>query len=116
MMHSEKLSALSRISAGIAHEIGNPLTSISSYVQILREMDFDDFTKESLDTIAKHIARIVDIVRQMSSFSKTASSDLKQHDIHKLIALTLELVKYDKRMKGVSPIDPGIHEYYFKCC
>jgi PAS domain S-box-containing protein len=102
MMHSEKLSALSRISAGIAHEIGNPLTSISSYVQILREMDFDDFTKESLDTIAKHIARIVDIVRQMSSFSKTASSDLKQHDIHKLIALTLELVKYDKRMKGVS--------------
>jgi signal transduction histidine kinase len=101
MMHSEKLSALARISAGIAHEIGNPLTSISSYVQILREMDHDEFTRESLDTVAKHINRIADIVRQMSSFSKTKTSDLRHHDVHGLIAMTLDLVKYDKRMKGI---------------
>ncbi len=101
MMHSEKLSALARISAGVAHEIGNPLTSISSYVQILREMDFDDFTKESLDTIAKHINRITDIVRQMSSFSRTTVPDLKFHDPRQLVDLTLELVRYDKRMKDI---------------
>ncbi|MEW6110141.1 MAG: ATP-binding protein [Nitrospirota bacterium] len=101
MMHSEKLSALARISAGVAHEIGNPLTSISSYIQILREMDFDDFTKESLETIAKHINRITDIVRQMSSFSRTTVSELKPHNIHEIVDLTLELVKYDKRMKNI---------------
>jgi PAS domain S-box-containing protein len=101
MMHSEKLSALARISAGVAHEIGNPLTSISSYVQILREMDHDEFTTESLDTIAKHINRIADIVRQMSSFSKTKTSDLTRHDVRDLVTMTLDLVKYDKRMKGI---------------
>ena len=101
MMQSEKLSALARISAGIAHEIGNPLTSISSYVQILREMDHDEFTRESLDTVAKHITRIADIVRQMSSFSKTRASDLRHHDALALVDLTLDLVKYDKRMKGI---------------
>jgi signal transduction histidine kinase len=101
MMHSEKLSALARISAGVAHEIGNPLTSISSYVQILREMEFDEFTKDSLDTIAKHINRITDIVRQMSSFTKTAVPDLKPHDIRQLVLLTLDLVKYDKRLKKI---------------
>jgi PAS domain S-box-containing protein len=101
MMQSEKLSALARISAGIAHEIGNPLTSISSYVQILREMDHDEFTKESLDTVAKHITRIADIVRQMSSFSKTRESDLGHHDALELVDMTLDLVKYDKRMKGI---------------
>ena len=101
MMHSEKLSALARISAGVAHEIGNPLTSISSYVQILREMEHDEFTRESLDTIAKHINRITDIVRQMSSFSKTATSDLKSHDVRELVMLTLDLVKYDKRLKDI---------------
>jgi len=101
MMHSEKLSALARISAGVAHEIGNPLTSISSYVQILREMEHDEFTKESLDTVAKHINRIADIVRQMSSFSKTKSSDLRHHDVKELVQMTLDLVKYDKRMKGI---------------
>ena len=101
MMHSEKLSALARISAGVAHEIGNPLTSISSYVQILREMDHDEFTKESLDTIAKHINRIADIVMQMSSFSKTRTSELRHHNIRELVDLTLDLVKYDKRMKNM---------------
>lgn len=101
MMHSEKLSALARISAGVAHEIGNPLTSISSYVQILREMEHDDFTKESLDTIAKHIHRITDIVRQMSSFSRTKGSDLKHHNVQELVDMTLDLVKYDKRMKNI---------------
>ncbi|MDH4231244.1 MAG: ATP-binding protein [Nitrospirota bacterium] len=101
MMHSEKLSALARISAGVAHEIGNPLTSISSYVQILREMEHDEFTRESLDTIAKHINRIADIVRQMSSFSRTATSDLKPHDVSEIVALTLDLVKYDKRLKNI---------------
>lgn len=102
LMHSEKLSALARISSGIAHEIGNPLTSISSYVQILREMEHDEFTKESLDTIAKHITRIADIVRQMSSFSRTKASNLKHFDIHDLVDMTLDLVKYDKRMKDIS--------------
>lgn len=101
MMHSEKLSALARISAGVAHEIGNPLTSISSYVQILREMEHDEFTKESLETIAKHINRITDIVRQMSSFAKTATSDLKPLDVQELVSLTLDLVKYDKRLKNI---------------
>ncbi len=99
MMQSEKLSALARISAGVAHEIGNPLTSISSYVQILREMEHDEFTRESLDTIAKHIARIVDIVRQMATFAKTATTDLKASDVRELIMMALDLVKYDKRMK-----------------
>lgn len=101
MMHSEKLSALARISAGIAHEIGNPLTSISSYVQILREMEFDDFTKESLNTISRHINRISDIVRQMSSFSKTTAPDIKPHKINGLLNSTLELVRYDKRLKDI---------------
>lgn len=111
MMNSEKLSALARISAGVAHEIGNPLTSISSYVQILREMDHDEFTKESLDTIAKHINRIADIVRQMSSFSKTRTTDLRHADIQDLVRQTLDLVKYDKRMKHITigiNIPPGL--------
>ncbi|MBP1746809.1 MAG: hypothetical protein H6Q54_1424 [Deltaproteobacteria bacterium] len=109
LMHSEKLSALARISAGVAHEIGNPLTSISSYVQILREMQHDEFTNESLDTIAKHINRIADIVRQMSSFSRTAISELKPLDVRDLVVLTLDLVKYDKRMKNIT-IDLDIPE------
>ncbi|HHN64549.1 MAG TPA: sensor histidine kinase [Nitrospirae bacterium] len=101
LMQSEKLSALARLSAGVAHEIGNPLTSISSYVQILKDMDFDDFTKEALETISRHINRIATIVRQMSRFSKTQAEEIKNVKIPELVNSTLELVKYDKRTKNI---------------
>ncbi len=102
LIQSEKIAALARLSAGVAHEIGNPLTSISSYVQILKEMEFDDFTKDALDTISKHISRIAHIVRQMSSFSKTKAEDIKDHNIKELIQSTIDLVKFDKRTKNIN--------------
>jgi signal transduction histidine kinase len=37
----------------------------------------------------------------MSSFSKTRASDLGHHDARELVDMTLDLVKYDKRMKGI---------------
>jgi PAS domain S-box-containing protein len=104
MMQSEKLSALARLSAGVAHEIGNPLTSISSYVQILKDMDLDDFTKEALETISRHINRITAIVRQMSSFTKAKEEDIQDKRIEEIIESTIQLVKYDKRMKNIEVI------------
>ncbi len=104
IMHSEKLAALGRLAAGIAHEIGNPLTSISSFAQILKERATDDFTKESLDTIYHHIMRISSIVSRMSHLSKLPEMDLKQCDINHLIESTLDIVKYDNKLKNIKII------------
>jgi C4-dicarboxylate-specific signal transduction histidine kinase len=104
IMHSEKLAALGRLAAGIAHEIGNPLTSISSFAQILKERATDDFTKESLDTIYHHIMRISGIVSQMSQLSKLPEMDIKQYDINHLIESTLDIVKYDNKLKKIKII------------
>jgi signal transduction histidine kinase len=102
LIQSDKLAALSRLSAGVAHEIGNPLTSISSYVQIMRGMDSDDFTKGALETISKHIDRIASIVKKMSSYAKTREKETRSYHIGELIENTVELVKYDKRTKNIS--------------
>lgn len=104
IMHSEKLAALGRLAAGIAHEIGNPLTSISSFAQILKERASDDFTKESLDTIYHHIMRISGIVSQMSQLSKLPEMDFQQCDINHLIESTLDIVKYDNKLKNIKII------------
>ncbi len=110
MMHAERLAALGRLAAGVAHEIGNPLTSISSFVQILKERAEDDFAKESLDTILNHIHRIADIVREMSSFSKVAPIELSYVEINNLIEQSLELVRYDRRMQHIKVIKSLDHE------
>jgi C4-dicarboxylate-specific signal transduction histidine kinase len=111
LMQTEKLSALARLTAGVAHEIGNPLTSISSYIQILQDHVQDDFSKEALSIISNHINRISLIVRQMSRFAKAKPEEIKPVDIKAIIDSTLELVRYDKRMKQVNvevSIDEGI--------
>jgi two-component system NtrC family sensor kinase len=98
VMHSDKLAALG-LSAGIAHEIGNPLTSISSFAQLLSEMSTDEFTQNSLAIINKHIQRITDIVRRMSTFSRADSLNIQYVQLNDILQSTLDLVRLDKRMK-----------------
>lgn len=104
LIHSEKLASIGRLAAGIAHEIGNPLTSIFSFVQILREMEDDPFKKESLDTIYFHINRISEILKQLSGFSKMPTHEIKECNINELIETTINLVQYDKRAKNINII------------
>ena len=104
ILRSEKLAALGRVAAGIAHEIGNPLTSISSFVQILKEKADDDFSKESLETIHHHILRISEIVGQMSRLSKLPKMDLRACNINQILESSMEIVKYDEKLNNIEVI------------
>ncbi len=103
IIHSEKLASIGRLAAGIAHEIGNPLTSIFSFVQILREMeDEDEFKKESLETISFHVNRISQILKQLSGFTKMPGGESKPCSVNETVKTALGLIQYDKKAKGVS--------------
>jgi len=104
VIHSEKLAALGRLAAGVAHEIGNPLTSISTFAQLLREMATDEFAQSSLDIINTHIQRITEIVRQMSAFSRPGEANIKLHQVNDILTASLDLMKFDKRMKSTIDI------------
>ncbi len=101
MLHSEKLSSVGRLTAGIAHEIGNPLTAVFSFLQILRDMEQESFKKESLETVLFHINRIAEIVRQLSSLSKVAPPELKKVNVNRILGQALDLMKYDKRARQI---------------
>jgi two-component system NtrC family sensor kinase len=100
VLHSEKLAALGRLAAGVAHEIGNPLTSISTFAQLLREMSQDEFTQNSLDIINNHIQRITDIVRRMATFARADSLNIKEVNLNEVLHSTIDLMRLDKRMKS----------------
>jgi signal transduction histidine kinase len=102
IIHSEKLASIGRLAAGIAHEIGNPLTSIFSFVQILREMEEDTFKKESLETIYFHINRISEILKQLSGFSKMPAGEPRKCQINEVIETSINLIQYDKKAKNIS--------------
>ncbi|MFZ2198826.1 MAG: ATP-binding protein, partial [Thermodesulfovibrionales bacterium] len=104
MMHSEKLACLGRLTSGIAYEIGNPLTSVFSFIQILKNMEKDEFKKETIETIYFHMKSIADILTQLSVFSKMPLMELRPSKVNSLIEDSLSLIQYDKRTQDITII------------
>ncbi|MFA3783739.1 nitrogen regulation protein NR(II) [Melioribacteraceae bacterium 4301-Me] len=98
---SEKLAVIGQLAAGVAHEIGNPLASISSLVQILQRRSKDEFISEQLANIKENIDRISKIVRELVDFSRPPTYEIGLFDLTDIIKTALGIVKYDKRVKKV---------------
>jgi hypothetical protein len=106
LLQSSKLASIGRLTAGISHEIGNPLASISSLVQELAEVDCDraegrEFTRESLHSINGHLERISRIVRSLGDFARISTGRKVASDIREIFNRTIELVRYDKRFRRI---------------
>jgi PAS domain S-box-containing protein len=69
LAHSERLASIGRLAAGVAHEIGNPLTGIASLAQNLRDESDPDSVQESIGLIQQQTRRIADIVQSLVTFS-----------------------------------------------
>jgi signal transduction histidine kinase len=101
MAQREKMVAIGQMATGIAHEIGNPLTSISSVAQYLvRRMTVQE-QKDQLLVIQYHVSRISNILRRLLSLSRPSTGEYKWTDINSLIENTLSLIKFDKRAHAV---------------
>jgi PAS domain S-box-containing protein len=98
---SEKLAVIGQLAAGVAHEIGNPLASISSLVQILQRRCEREFQKIQLNNIKSNIDRIAKIVRELVDLSRPPSHDQVFTQVSEVIKTALGIVKYDKRVKKV---------------
>ncbi len=98
---SEKLAVIGQLAAGVAHEIGNPLTSISALVQILQRKSKDANLTKQLITIKDNIDRISKIVRELVDFSRPSGDDKELLQVNDVVKTAVGIVKYDKRVKNV---------------
>ncbi|MDZ4164753.1 MAG: ATP-binding protein [Smithellaceae bacterium] len=106
LLEASKLASIGKLTAGISHEIGNPLASISSLVQELRSLKMDsaeeiDFTNDSLKVVNTHIERMVNIVRNLGDFARTSAAEKTASSLPDILDRTIKLVKYDKRFKNI---------------
>ncbi len=75
LMHSERLASIGRLAAGVAHEIGNPVTGIACLAQNLRDEHDVDQVKDHVTRILEQTQRIGDIVHSLVSFSHGGMPD-----------------------------------------
>lgn len=101
VIHQEKMAAFGLLSAGIAHEIGNPMAAISSLLQILRRRkDQAPYEAEKLILIDSQLQRISRTVRELVHFSRPASDVVDQVALHEIVAEVLGILKYYHRTSG----------------
>lgn len=102
MMHAEKLASLERLTSGIATEIGSPLTSIFSLVDVLMGREKDELKRETLETISFHMNTISDILQQLSRFSERPSVEFSPCRVNSLVEGALALIQYDRKVQNVT--------------
>ncbi len=90
---AEKLAAVGKLAASVAHEIRNPLTSMKMWLYSLRRsLEPDDRNRQKLDVVSDEIARLDNIVRHFLEFSRPPPLKIGRHDIGQILDKTLDLV------------------------
>ncbi len=94
IIRTEKMASVGRLTAGIAHEIGNPITIILGYLELLRTNEWDRTeTRDFLKRIESEIDRIRHIIKQLVDFSRPSGSEQNEINIHDLLMETVEIAK-----------------------
>ena len=105
LAHSERLASVGRLAAGVAHEIGNPLTGIASLAQNLEYDNEPAAVQESADDILSQVERINGIVRSLLTFSRSGEILGQERDVVSLHASIMEAIRLVKLADAARAID-----------
>jgi PAS domain S-box-containing protein len=107
LLKAERLAAAGTFASGVAHEVNNPLASISSLVQSLLPGESDPERLAALRTILSQITRIATTLKDLVNFARPGPPERKPLDLNEMVSETLRLVAYNHRFDGIR-IEPSL--------
>jgi len=102
IIRAEKLASVGRLSAGIAHEIGNPIGIVIGYLGLLKRGDITESEKkEYIQRTEEEIERINTIIRQLLEVSRPSNSGRTAVAVHDLIHDMADVSRVQPLMSGI---------------
>ena len=102
LVHSERLSAMGELVAGVAHEINNPLQAIVGSVELMMHDQPAGTSSPDLETVRREAARAGQIVRNLLSFVRRSASDRVPVDLNEIVRSTAGLREYHLRQCNIA--------------
>jgi two-component system NtrC family sensor kinase len=95
MIHSERLSAVGQLVAGVAHEINNPLQAVMGITELLLEAEQRPEVRPDLELIRTHASRVAWIVHSLLLFARRDTLERSIADLNEIVRSTLALRSFD---------------------
>lgn len=110
MKRVEGLALIGELAAGIAHEIRNPMASISGSIQMLKEsLEMDDVKTKLMDIMLREINRLNTLVSDFLLFARPKPSVVQSVDLNQLILDSLELFKNSAKWTEKIQVETQFH-------
>jgi PAS domain S-box-containing protein len=105
LWHAAKLATVGELAASVAHEINNPLATVSLRVDsLLSELDPHDPRHRSLTIVAGEVERISNLVASLLQFSRRAETQVSTIDLRDEVLGTLELLRNHLRNRNIDVV------------
>jgi len=102
IIQSEKMASAGRLATGVAHEIGNPLSIILGYLELLKRGDLkSEENKDFVERIESEVTRINQIIRELLDFSRPSNAPNEETEIHRLILETVKMLEPQPMMDRI---------------
>lgn len=102
VLHQEKMAAFGLLSAGVAHDLGNPLASVEAQLQLLDESSLSTDAAEVVTTVRGELGRLRRLLRELVDFARRRGTDATLVVVRAAVEDALRVARHDPRMRGVT--------------
>lgn len=101
LKQSELLASLGKMTAGIAHEVNNPLGSILLYSELMMKSELPEETKKDLKVIHNEARRAAKVMSDLLAYSLGTSNNIESVNIHQVLHKVLDMRLYAETVKNI---------------
>ncbi|MBW2387813.1 MAG: PAS domain-containing protein [Deltaproteobacteria bacterium] len=100
IVHQEKMAAFGQLAAGVAHEIGNPIASIQSQLQLAQ--DEPEYAEHTLDVVQQQVGRMDRILRRLVEFTRSRKDEIVVASVNEIVREVAFLVEHHPLARSVT--------------